>query len=101
MAKDLVSVTLTLILKVLVEWIQFYYFMVTLFVQNDMKKKNERKTRSEKEISMKTKSFNDSAKGSALSEWCCIPFYEVIGNIAGNNKRWRQRQFEPLQEKGV
>ena len=27
--------------------------------------------------------------------------YDVIGNMAGNNKRWHQRRFEPSQEMGV
>ena len=30
-----------------------------------------------------------------------IPFYDVIGNMAGSNKRWRQRRFEPSQPNGV
>ena len=28
------------------------------------------------------------------AEWRRMPFYDVIGNIAGSNKRWRQRLFE-------
>ena len=35
------------------------------------------------------------------AEWRQIPFYEVVGNMAGSNKRWRQMQFEPSQEKDV
>ena len=33
------------------------------------------------------------------AEWRRIPFYDVIGNMDGSNKHWRQRQFEPTQEK--
>ena len=34
------------------------------------------------------------------AELCQITFvYEVIGNMAGSNKRWRQRQFEPLKKR--
>ena len=32
------------------------------------------------------------------AEWRRIPFYDAIGNMAGSNKRWRQRQFKPSQE---
>ena len=32
------------------------------------------------------------------AEWRRIPFYDVIGNMAGSNKRLRQRRFKPSQE---
>ena len=36
--------------------------------------------------------------GRLAAEWRWIPFYDVIGNMAGGNKHWRQRRFEPSQE---
>ena len=47
--------------------IQFTFGMVTLLLKTMFKTDNERKIRSETEISMKTISFNDSAKRSAFS----------------------------------
>ena len=48
------------LLKVLLEWIQIWYDMVTLVVQNNIQKAEKA------EISMNTISFSDSAKPSAF-----------------------------------
>ena len=29
------------------------------------------------------------------TEWRLIPLYNVVGNMVGSNKRWRQKQFQP------
>ena len=54
------------------------------------------------------RSFNDSAKRTygifrqPADEWRWIVFvYDIIGNIAGSNKCWRQRRFKPSQEMGI
>ena len=79
--------------------------MVSMFVQNNMKKQ-EHKTRSEsrdidenKIVQWLCETFGIICR--LATEWRQIPFNDVGGNMAGSNKRWRRRGFEPSQEKGV
>ena len=53
--------------KELSERMQFLYDMVALFVKKQYTKKTNAKYAVKADISMKTKSFNDSAKRSAFS----------------------------------
>ena len=77
--------------------------MVTLFVKNNIQKQPSAKYAVKAEMSMKTKSFNDSAKRQAFSAGkrpnsVCLWRHSGHG---GSNKRWRPRRFEPSQETGV
>ena len=79
--------------------------MVTMFVHNDMKKP-ERKKRSESRDIDENKSIQwlGETFGNIrplATERRRIPFYDVIGDITGSNKRLRQRQFEKSQNKSV
>ena len=53
--------------KVLLEWIQIWYDMVTLFVQNNIQKTRTQNMQLKAEISMKKISFSESGKRSAFS----------------------------------
>ena len=79
--------------------------MYTMFVQNDMKEKPERKTRSEsrdinenKIVQWLGESFGSACIRRQAAEWRRLRFYDVIRNMASSNNRWRQRRLESSQE---
>ena len=93
-------------LKVLLEWIQLQYDMVTLFVQNNVQKpecKIRSKSRDIDEndiVQWLGETFGIFRRLAA--EWRQLVFvYDVIREHGDSNKRRRQRRFKPLQETGV
>ena len=72
--------------------------MVTMFVQNDMKNPNtkqltcsESRDIDENQI-LQWLCWMFCIIHQLAAEWCWIPFYDVIRNMAGSNRRWRQKE---------
>ena len=95
-----------LIHKVLLEWIQIKYDMVTLFVKNNIQKTRTQNTQWKQRYRWKL--------NCSMTWWNGRHFPPASGRMTQNsvclwsnrkhgdsNKRWRQRQFEPWQETGV
>ena len=76
-----------------------------MFIQTDVKNKRKQNTQWKQNIDKnKIVQWLGDTFGvipRLAAEWRRIPSYDVIWNMAGSNKRWRQRRFEPSQEKDV
>ena len=92
--------------KVLLEWIQFLYDVVTLFVQNNIQKTRTQNTQWKQRY--RWKRYRSITRQNVrhfppAGSWMtpnsvCLWRHREHGD---GNKRWRQRRFEPSQETGV
>ena len=100
-----VGVTRSVYVKVLLEWIQFKYNMVTLFEQDNMQKTQTQNTqwkqryRWKRYRSMTRRNVRHfpSASGRMTPNSVCLWRHRKHGD---SNKCWRQRRFQPSQETG-
>ena len=92
--------------KVLLEWIQFWYDMVTLFVQNNIQKtrtqnmqwKQRYRWKRYRSVTRRNVRHFPPASGRMTPTSVCLWRHREHGD---GNKRWRQRRFEPSQEMDV
>ena len=93
-------------LKVLLEWIQFWYDKVTLFVQNNIQKnrtqnmqwKQRYRWKLYRSVARRNLRHFPPASGQMTPTSVCLWRHREHGD---DNKRRRQRRFEPSQEMSV
>ena len=91
--------------KVLLEWIQFLYDMVTLFIKNNIQKiqtqntqwKQRYRWKQNRSMTWNIRHFLP-ASGRMTLYIICLWRHRKHGD---SNKHWGQRRFEPSQETGV